>query len=197
MRCRSLLIAAAPLALIVQLATAAEETKQQPADPTPPPLGTASFTPPPAVEEEPLTANTFVVRAAVANMAEVELGQLAAARSTDPKVQAFARKMVEQHGQSLQQLRAAAADAKIALPATVDEKHRELKQSLSSLQGEEFDAAYAKAMAKGHDEAVALFDAAAHASKLPESLRAYAAKALPVVRQHRDGAQELHASEAD
>ena len=52
-------------------------------------------------------------------------------------------------------------------------------------------------MAKGHDEAVALFDAAAHSPKMPEALKAYAAKSLPIVRQHRDGAQVLHASETD
>jgi putative membrane protein len=127
----------------------------------------------------------------------VELGQLAMKRSSDPRVQTFARTMVEQHQRSLQDLRAAAADAKVALPGSVDEKHREVVQSLKSLQGEEFDTQYAKAMAKGHDEAVALFDAAANSDKLPESLHSYAARTLPVVRSHRDAAHQLHASEAD
>ena len=192
---RFLLLMAAPLALVLH--TAAGQESKQPVDPTPPPLGTASFNPPPSVENEPLTANTFVIRAAIASMAEIELGQLAMKRASDPRVQTFARTMVEQHQKSLQDLRSAAAEAKVALPGTVDEKHREVVQSLKSLQGEEFDAAYSKAMAKGHDEAVALFDAAKHSSKLPESLHEYAARALPVIQAHRDAAQELHASEAD
>ena len=48
------------------------------------PLGTASFTPPEANAKSPvLTPQTFVTRAAVANMAEIEASQLALERSGD------------------------------------------------------------------------------------------------------------------
>jgi putative membrane protein len=179
--------------LAAQAAGAAQESKKDPVDPTPPPLGTASFTPPPAVEGEPLTSNTFVIRAALVHMTEIELGQLAMARSSDPRVQDFARKMVDEHQKSLAQLRATAASAKVALPGALDQRHAELRKSLASLQGKEFDTAYAKAMAMGHDEAVALFDAASSSDNLMPSLQKYARDALPVVRKHRDAAHELHA----
>jgi putative membrane protein len=148
------------------------------------------------VNEGPLTATTFVIRAAVAHMAEIDMGELALARSKDPGVQAFARRMASDHRKSLEQLKRIAADAKLALPGTLDEKHRKLEKSLSSLQGKEFDEAYAKAMAAGHDEAVALFDAAAQSKDLPDAMRQYASGTLPTVREHRNAAHELHAAQA-
>jgi putative membrane protein len=196
MRARTLMILAACAALAVPLAAAGQDTKKDPVEPTPPPLGTASFEPPPVVHEVPLTANTFAIRAALAHMTEIELGELALARSKDPRVQAFARRMASDHRKSLEQLKRIVAEAKVALPGTLDEKHRKLKESLASLQGKEFDNAYAKAMAEGHDEAVALFDAAAHSDELPNAMRQYASSTLPTVREHRNAAHELHEAQA-
>jgi putative membrane protein len=199
---QDLVVIAAALGGFLLYASAHAQQPQEQAQPPQapkegePPLGTASFTPPSSAEEAPLTAETFVVRAAIANMAEVELGKLALSRSSDPAVQAYARMMVDQHGRAQQDLKNAAAEAKIALPATVDEKHRKLAQKLASLSGADFDREYAKAMAAGHDDAVALFDAAAHAKNLPSSLQAFASRTLPVVRQHRDAAQQLYSGQA-
>ena len=58
-------------ALIVQLLLPPSQAQQVP-DQTPP-LGTASFTPPPDQDKQPLSATSFVTRAAVTNMAEMEL----------------------------------------------------------------------------------------------------------------------------
>jgi putative membrane protein len=189
------LISAAALSGFLVFAPALQAQQSQ-QEQTKPPLGTASFEPPTAMEEAPLTAETFVVRAAIANMAEIDLGKLALSRSADPGVQAYARKMIDEHGRAQKELEHAAAQAKIALPATVDEKHRKLQQELAALGGEDFDRQYAKVMAAGHDDAVALFDAAAHSKSLPPVLQTFASRTLPVVRQHRDAAQRLYSSKA-
>jgi putative membrane protein len=190
------LLIAAPWALACQLALAQEPQKRQPIDPTPPPLGTSSYTPPPAVAEEPLTARTFVVRAGLANMAETELSQLALARSGNAEIQAYARKMVQEHGAAQAKLRAAAAEAKVALPGTLDKQHQETKDALTRLHAQEFDAGYIKAMVAGHDAAVALFDAAAHSPTLPKVLQSYAIGTLPIIRAHRDAAYALNADQS-
>jgi putative membrane protein len=193
MRHASLLIAL-PLAFVCQLALSQQPQTREPVDPTPPPRGTSSFQPPPTLAEDaPLTAQTFVVRAGIVNIAETDLAELALRRSHDSAIQAFARKMLDQHRQSQAKLRAAAADAKVALPAMVDKKHQETKDSLTRLPDAEFDAAYVKAMVSGHDEAVALFDAAARSASLPKVLQSYAVNVLPVVREHRDAAHALRA----
>jgi putative membrane protein len=160
----------------------------------PPPRGTASFEPPEAlVEDAPLTGQTFVIRAAIANMSEMELAEVALSRSHDPAIQRYARSMVDEHRRSQEKLRAVAADTQIALPAMVDKKHQDLKESLKRSEPDEFDAGYIKAIVSGHDQAVALFDAASQSKTLPKPLQRYAMETLPVIRNHRDAAYALQA----
>ena len=160
----------------------------------PPPRGTASFEPPQAlVEDAPLTAQTFVIRAAIANMSEAELAELALSRSHDAAIQSYARSMMDEHRRAQEKLRAVAADTKIALPAMVDKKHQDLKESLKRSEPDEFDAGYIKAIVSGHDQAVALFDAASQSKTLPQPLQRYAIEMLPVIRNHRNAAYALQA----
>lgn len=176
-------------------AVLAQEPKREPIDQTPPPRGTASFQPPPAlVEDAPLTAQTFVIRAAIANMMETDLAELALSRSHDTAIQSYATRMLDEHRRAQEKLRLVAADTKIALPAMVDQKHQELKDSLKRAAPDEFDAEYVKAMVSGHDQAVALFDAAASSKTLPKPLQRYAIETLPIVRNHRDATYALQSS---
>jgi putative membrane protein len=191
MRHGSLLVLV-PLAVFWQVALAQQPEKREPIDPTPPPRGTASFQPPPSLAEDaPLTAQTFVIRAAIVNMAESDLAELALSRSHDAQLQAFARRMLDEHRRAQEKLRLVAADTKIALPAMVDKKHQDLKESLKRSAADEFDSGYVKAMVSGHDEAVALFDAASSSKTLPKQLQGYAINMLPVIRNHRDAAYAL------
>lgn len=169
----------------------AQEPRREPIDPTPPPRGTASFQPPPAIEDAPLTAQTFVIRAAIANMMETDLAELALSRSHDTAIQSFARRMLDEHRRAQEKLRAVAADTSIALPAMADQKHQEQKDALKRAAPDEFDAEYVKAMVSGHDQAVALFDAASSSKTLPKPLQRYAIETLPIIRNHRDAAYAL------
>lgn len=182
-------------ALIVQLVLPPSLAQQVP-DHAPPqtqtaPLGTASFTPPPGQDKQPLSPTSFVTRAAVTNMAEVELGELALTHSADPGVKSFARQMINDHTATNEKLKIVAADQKIALPATVDEEHKTLKKQLSILEGSAFDAQYVKAMVKGHDAAIGLFETASQSPKLPSALQGFAAQTLPILIEHRDAAHSL------
>ena len=183
-----------PLLLLFEPASAQQTPPQ-----TPPPRGTASFEPPPSLAEDaPLTAQTFVIRAAIINMAETELADLALSRSQNSKLRAYASQMRDEHWRAQEQLRAVAADAQIALPAKLDKKHLDLKEALKRAPADEFDAAYIKAIVAGHDEAVALFDAAANSKTktLPQAMQRYATELLPTIRKHRDAAYALQSSSA-
>ena len=183
---RGSFLLAVPLVFLSQLGLG----QQPPAQP--PPRGTASFEPPPSLAEDaPLTAQTFVIRAAIANMAEMELADLALSRSQDAALQGYARKMRDEHWRAQEKLRTVAADMQIALPAMVDKKHQDLKDALKRAPAAEFDAGYVKAIVSGHDQAVALFDAAASLKTLPQPLQQYAVEMLPIVKKHRDAAYAL------
>jgi putative membrane protein len=189
---RGSLVLTLPLVVLCELALAQQPQQREPIDPTPPPRGTASFEPPPSLAEDaPLTAQTFVIRAAIVNMAEVDLAELALTRSQNAKLQGFARKMQGEHRRAQEKLRTVAAGTNIALPAMVDKKHQDLTEALKRSEADEFDAGYIKAMVSGHDEAVALFDAAASSKTLPKPLQRYAIELLPTIRNHRDAAYAL------
>src|SRR5687767_4264229 len=142
-----------PLALLCQTALAQQPQQREPVDPTPPPRGTASFEPPPSLAEDaPLTAQTFVIRAAIVNMAETDLAELALTRSQNAAVQGFARKMRDEHRRAQEKLRTVAVDTRIALPAMVDKKHQGLADALKRGEVDKFDAGYIKAMVSGRSE---------------------------------------------
>jgi putative membrane protein len=185
----------AGLATAIQLASAPVFSQEQP-EPVPPPRGTTSFTPLPDLEKQPLTAATFVARAAIVNLSEIELGELALARSTDPAVKEFAEQLVEHHRAANEQLETLAKEQRVSLPGTVDEDRRKLKQELSALDEKAFDARYIEAMAAEHDKAIALFEAASQAPQLPTTLRDYAESASAQVKDHRKTAQGLEAAQA-
>jgi predicted outer membrane protein len=192
---RASYLIAVPLLWLCQAALAQQPQQREPIDPTPPPRGTASFEPPPALAEDaPLTAQTFVIRAAIVNLAETDLAELALSRSQNTAIQSYARRMLDEHRRAQEKLRTVAADTKIALPAMVDKKHQDLKDALKRSEADEFDAGYIKAIVSGHDEAIALFDAASSSKTLPKPLQRYAIEMLPSIRNHRDAAYALQSN---
>jgi len=145
----------------------------------------------------------FVQKAAVANIAEVELGQLATQRAEHADVKRFARMMVDDHSKALDELTTAASQGGVQVTRTLDEKHREIHQRLSSLQGKEFDREYMKVMVEGHEEAAALLEHRAEraasnpaattsgGTTLNTDVDQWAAKTLPQIRSHLEQAKQI------
>jgi putative membrane protein len=96
----------------------------------------------------------FVNDLAIANMAEIELGKLAAERATNAEVKKFAQTMVTDHTAAAAKLQPIATANHIPLPTALDDTHRDLRERLSKLQGAEFDREYIKAMVDGHESVV-------------------------------------------
>ena len=90
----------------------------------------------------------------IAGMAEVELGKMAAERSTNAEVKKFGQMMVDDHTAAGDKLKAVASQHNIPVPTALDETHRNLRDKLAKLQGADFDREYMDAMVNGH-EAVA------------------------------------------
>src|SRR5829696_2186192 len=96
----------------------------------------------------------FVNDAAIAGMAEVELGRMASEKGASPDVKKFGKMMVEDHSAAGDRLKAIATQHNVEWPAGLDDKHRDLRDKLAKLSGSEFDREYMSAMVDGH-EAVA------------------------------------------
>jgi putative membrane protein len=144
-----------------------------------------------------VSAQSFASQAAVIGKAEIELGQLAAQKSQDDDVREYAQRMVKDHKAAAAKLEKVAKQTNLMLPESLDAEHAALKQKLSGLQGDAFDREYAKAMAKGHDKAVALFEAASQAPQMPAELKEFAASTLPTLKEHDRMAHSLNADEKE
>ena len=135
----------------------------------------------------------FVRRAAIANRFEIEEAQLALAQGSDPWLKEFARTMVMDHGVALKDLETAARMAGVTLP---DRKFDETRQAkiiaISRKKGADFDQQYRADQRQAHDDAIALLVAYQQSGR-SEQLRAWAIKALPVVRKHREAIGALNA----
>lgn len=134
----------------------------------------------------------FVMEAAKAGAAEVELGQLATSKAASPEVRQFAGKMVQDHGKAGAELKKIAAAKNMQVDEKLDAQHQKQKEKLEKLSGNEFDLEYMKIQREDHRKAVDLFKQQSTNGKDPE-LKQFAATTLPTLEEHKkmaDGMQE-------
>ena len=136
------------------------------------------------------TDQAFVTDAARANLAEVELGKVAEARSSNREVKDFAKLMVADHQNALNQLNKVAKDCGITVPTALDPKDHALKSRLANLSGAAFDRMYMKAILTDHRSDVAEFRVEARTATNTEVKR-YASDTLPTLKDHLKLAKEI------
>ena len=99
-------------------------------------------------------AKDFIHHVAIVNMTEIELGKVAANRSTTNEVKKFARMMIDDHSASGDKLNTVASDLKIEAPSQLDDKHVDQRDKLAQLRGADLDRDYTSAMVDGHKDLV-------------------------------------------
>src|SRR5438445_2680628 len=133
----------------------------------------------------------FVNKAAIGNVAEIELGRVATQRAARPSVRSFAERMVTDHEKNNAELTTLARSKGIDVSSTLDTTHQAMRDRLSGLSGADFDRAYMSEMVRDHTEDVALFERAAETSSDPD-LKAWAARSLPMLRDHLALARQVN-----
>jgi putative membrane protein len=133
----------------------------------------------------------FVLEAAGSGMFEVQAGQLAASKATDPQVKSFASMLVEHHSAANNELTQLANTKGVELPAAPPRAMRSEIDKLGKKTGQEFDRDFVRNVGiKAHQKDVKLFEKASKDLKDPQ-LKAFAAKTLPTLQQHLAQAQKL------
>jgi putative membrane protein len=138
-----------------------------------------------------VTPESFASQAAIIGKTEIELGQIALKNTKNENVRKYAERMVKDHSAADKKLKAIAAKENLQLPESLDQEHESLKMKLQGMTGEDFDREYVKAMAKGHDKAVALFESASQQPQMPAELKQFAVSALPTLEAHKEMAHSL------
>lgn len=140
---------------------------------------------------ESASEQTFAMKAAQANMAEIELGKLAQQKADRDEVKKFGQQMVDDHSKALDELKTIASKHNMTLPSGLDAEHKALSEKLSKLDGAAFDRAYIQAMVDGHKKVASDFRKESQSGK-DADLKAYAAKTLPTVEEHLKHAEMLN-----
>src|SRR5262245_24194459 len=97
-----------------------------------------------------LADRQFLQDAAAAGRAEVEVGQLATKKASDPRVRDFARHMAEDHTTTNKELMQLAKRQGVSLSTEMAPRHRAVIDRLSRLEGADFDREYMQAMVDDH-----------------------------------------------
>jgi len=162
--CRSPLVLAVAGALSAASATA-QMNPGMPSQPTSPTQQTVPGSQSGASPmDRPLTANqdpngpeammdkAFVHEALEGGMAEVQLGQLALEKSSNPDVKQFAREMVGDHTKLGTEMKQVAQQLGVKPPDKPSSKTKSTMTKLQALNGDAFDKAYIKDMVKDHQQ---------------------------------------------
>ncbi|WP_210490097.1 DUF4142 domain-containing protein [Rufibacter aurantiacus] len=133
----------------------------------------------------------FLMAAASGGLLEVQAGKLATTRGEDPGVKQFGQRMITDHTKANTELKALAAKKGITLPPTLLPEHKQHLDMLSQQGNADFDKMYMQHMVEDHDKDIKVFEQQATSGKDPD-LKAFAAKTLPVLREHRKLAQPVY-----
>lgn len=139
--------------------------------------------------QSPLSDQDFFARVSLDGAMEVQMSQLAMHKASSPRTRALARQLLDDQAASNKELAALAANEHEPVVQKVPDSA--LMERLQSLNGDDFDKAYASAMIGGHQKAIEWFDDATH-SRDPK-VRAFASKTLPTLRHHLQMAQAMDA----
>ena len=135
--------------------------------------------------------STFVMKAAIGGMMEVEAGNLAQQNATNDRVKAFGTMMVNDHSKSNAELMAMANGRGVTLPTALPADMQKHLDEMKNMKGKAFDNHYMNMMVTDHQKTIADFEKQANGGADAE-LKAWAAKTLPVLQMHRDSATAIN-----
>lgn len=139
-----------------------------------------------------IDATQFMNMAAMSDKFEIESSELALQNAQTDEVKQFAQQMITDHTANTQKLiqTVEAGGGNLDAPAALDAKHQAMVDKLKGASGEAFDAAYIDAQVQAHEEAVALMTSYSQGGD-NETLKKFAAEALPVIQSHYEMVQKM------
>ena len=141
----------------------------------------------------PLSAqdSTFVMKAAMGGMMEVEAGNVAQQNGANDRVKGFATMMVNDHSKANSELMALTGGRGVTIPTTLPADMQKHMDEMRKMKGKAFDNHYMSMMVDDHKKDITLFEKQSTGGTDAE-LKAWAAKTLPVLQMHRDSATAIN-----
>lgn len=137
-------------------------------------------------------STNFLVNAADGGLAEVQMGELAQQKATNPNVKNFAALMIKDHTAANDQVKALASQRNVALPPTPADNHKNHMDDLSKKTGKDFDKAYMNMMEDDHEKTINMFESASGKVNDAE-VKAFIDNTIPKLKMHLDSVKAVQA----
>lgn len=147
--------------------------------------------PSPAPSARPFDDAAFLRTVAAGGMYDGRLGYLVGPQCRTRGVRKLAACVVADGIVGGTALKAAAESAGVTLPTELDAAQRRQYEAFEARTGAEMEREFVRAMAERRAAGVALFTRASRDARNPE-VRAFAARMLPLIREHAEMADELN-----
>ena len=132
----------------------------------------------------------FIMKASMANFAEITAGQIAADSAEDASIAQYGQLMVTEHTAAQQQLSAIATSLGLTVSNTLDAEHQLLIDSLLDLDSSALDSVYIHSQVRDHEATIRFFkNESAHG--LQKDIKAYVFQVLPEITLHLQSARVL------
>ncbi|MFL6450179.1 MAG: DUF4142 domain-containing protein [Bryobacteraceae bacterium] len=131
----------------------------------------------------PASDKKFAMMVAQTDLAEIEVGNMALQKSTDPHVKQIAQKLVDDHTKTSTAMKEIATNKGLTLPTETDAKHKALATKLQGESGKDFDKDFLEANSKDHHKVVSAFEKEANGGKDPD-IKQFATQFLPAIKEH-------------
>jgi putative membrane protein len=135
---------------------------------------------------------SFMKDAAEGGIAEIELGQLAVDKASDPAVKRFGQRMVDDHTKANEKLKKIAAAKNVELPTEIGVKDKATKLRLEHLSGADFDKAYMSDMVSDHKSDIQAFQKESDKGQ-DSDVKDFVTQTLPTLQSHLKEAQSVSA----
>ena len=135
--------------------------------------------------------STFVMKAAMGGMMEVEAGKIAQQNAQSDRVKAFGSMMVNDHTNANNELMALAQGRGLTVPTTLPADMQKHLDAMRDMKGKAFDSHYMGMMLNDHKKDVGEFEKESTSGQ-DDELKSWAGKTLPTLKTHLDSAQALN-----
>ena len=134
-------------------------------------------------------SEVFIRDAIQGNLAEIQMGQLAQAKTQSAEVKSYAQMLVTDHSTSNEQAEKVAKQIGITVPTELSVGQKVTYNRMSKLSGTAFDRAFVAEMITGHKTTITRFQN--EAKKKDDPAADFANQMLPTLKKHLDAAQQL------
>ncbi len=139
-------------------------------------------------------AQTFVNKAAVTNLFEIDAARKVESKTSDRAYKDFAQMMISDHTKMGDELKKQVSGMSgITIPTSLDQDHQQKLDKLGSESAAQFERDYRQSQIEGHQQAIKLFQefASSAPGKEDAALKSWAKSSVPTLQKHLQHAEAL------